>query len=234
MRSGTVLQADRSLLQSTRDRREQLLSAFDSWPAENLRISYARCADPEFISEALVSYGKDLYTAGKSYGRFSETINAITSRRPFLRRQVTAAGAFSFQRSVDEPHEHHSMPLSIMLAMCGLSLPWGWAREACFTATAWTGVLRICEIIAATRGDLVLPRDAAPGVVCALLKIKQPKTREKTARHQSSRIDPQDICFYLMQFMAELLPQKKIWLLSPATLRKRFSTLQSGSHRADF
>ena len=232
-RSGTVLQADRVVLQSTRDKREQLLQAFDVWLVENLRITLdamldVRCADPEFISEALVSYGKELYSAGKSYGRFSETINAVTSRRPFLRRQVTAAWDLAFNWSVDEPHEHHSaMPLSILLAICALSLLWGWAREACVFATAWTGVLRVGEITAATRGDLVLPRDAAPGVVCALLKIRQPKTRGRAARHQSSRIEPQDVVALLDAVYGRVPSSEKLWLLSPATLRKRFSLLQS-------
>ena len=104
-RGGNVLQADRIVLQSTRDRRVQLLSAFDEWIAANLRTTLedlldTRALDPELVAEALVSYGKELYAAGKSYGRFSETINAITSRRPALRRQVAAAWDLAFNWAV--------------------------------------------------------------------------------------------------------------------------------------
>ena len=54
-----------------------LLGAFDAWLQENLRTNLhelldARTLDAEFVSEALVSYGKEMYNAGRSYGKFSE------------------------------------------------------------------------------------------------------------------------------------------------------------------
>ena len=89
------------MLQSARDRRTQLLTAFDRWLSENLRTTLEALLephnlDPEFVSEALIAYGKELYTAGKSYSRFSETINAVTSRRPILRRQVASCWDLAF------------------------------------------------------------------------------------------------------------------------------------------
>ena len=42
----------------------------------------------EQISELLVAYGKELYYSGKSYGRYSETINAVASRRSVLKLQL--------------------------------------------------------------------------------------------------------------------------------------------------
>lgn len=90
-RSGVQLQADRVVLQQTRDRRNVLLVAFDKWLADNMFLTVERLLetgayDAEFISEALVSYGKEMYVSGKAYSRFAETINAVTSRRPGLRR----------------------------------------------------------------------------------------------------------------------------------------------------
>ena len=95
-RAGVQLQADRVILQSTRNRREVLLGAFDEWLAENPRANLhmlldSRVLDAEFLSEALVAYGKDMYNAGRSYVKFSEAINAIAGRRPALRRQLGAA-----------------------------------------------------------------------------------------------------------------------------------------------
>ena len=84
-RAGTVLQADRVILQSTRDKRFVLLEAFDAWLTENWRTNLdgllqLATGDCEGVTEALVAYGKDLYDAGKSYGKYSETINAVTQK----------------------------------------------------------------------------------------------------------------------------------------------------------
>lgn len=59
-RGGNVLQTDRIVLQSTRDRRVQLLSAFDEWIAANLRTTRedlldTRALDPELVWEGLRS-----------------------------------------------------------------------------------------------------------------------------------------------------------------------------------
>lgn len=194
-RAGSVLQADRVVLQQTRDRRVTLLHAFDSWLADSLRITVERLLEPgafeaEFISEALVSYGKDMYNSGKAYSRYAETFNAVTARRPGLRRQLASAWDLAFNWVVDEPHEHNpALPLTIMISLVTLALLWGWSREAAIIALGWCGVLRIGEILQAYREDLILPADAAPGVWYALLKIKLPKTRGRAARHQSSRVD---------------------------------------------
>eukprot|EP00435_Cladocopium_sp_Y103_P016191 s1218_g4.t1 len=232
-RAGTILQADRVILPQTRQRREQLLQQFDNWLSENWRTTLNELIggrEPNFedICEAVIAYGKDLFHSGKSYGRFSETINAITARRPILRKNVGSAWDLAFNWVVDEPHEHHAaLPASILIAVVALALLWGWAKEAALLALAWTGVLRIGEVFAATRADLILPEDAAPGVWFAILKIQLPKTRGRAARHQSSRIDPADIVELLTIVFARLNPSEKLWPWSPATLRKKFKQLQS-------
>ena len=127
-RNGVVLRADRVVLQQTRDRREILLTAFDTWLAANCRITLEDLLEPsrlecDEVAEALVAYGKDMYQAGKSYGRFSETIIAVTAKRPSLRRNIAIAWDLAFNWVVDEPHEHNAaLPLSMMLACVTLSL----------------------------------------------------------------------------------------------------------------
>lgn len=230
-RAGNVLVADRVVLQQTRTRREILLTAFDNWLAINWRTTLeALLNGPGFncesVSEALVAYGRDMYQAGKSYGRFSETINAVTAKRPILRRQVASAWDLAFNWVVDEPHEHHAaLPHSVLLSVVALSLLWGWTRESALIALAWTGVCRIGEIFAAKRGDLILPCDAAPGLTSAIFLIKAPKTRGRAARHQSTRIDPEDIVMLLSAVFRNLLPGEPLWPFSPATLRRRFTCL---------
>ena len=230
-RSGVVLQADRVVLQQTRDRREILLTAFDTWLAENCRTTLEALLEPgnidyDEVAEMLVAYGKDMYQAGKSYGPFSETINAVTAKRPSLRRNIAVAWDLAFNWVVDEPHEHNAaMPLSVMIACVTLSLLWGWTREAAIISMTWSGVLRIGEVLASRRQDLVLPEDAAPGQQSALLMIRAPKTRGRAARHQSSRIDPEDVVRLLSAVFRPLAPSALLWHQSPATLRRKFACL---------
>ena len=114
-----------------------------------------------------------------------------------------------------------------MLALSALALLWGWAREASLIMLGWAGVLRAGELFAAFRADLVLPRDAAPGTYHALVKIRQPKTRGRAAKHQAVRIDPSDVVALLSAVFGNLSSAEPLWPLSPATLRKRFSLLQA-------
>lgn len=158
------------------------------------QLIFGKPADPECIADCLVQYGRDLYRAGKSYQKFPETINAFAAARPLVKRQLTKAWDLAFAWLQDEPHSHHpALPASILMAMVSAALIWGWAREAAIWALTWSGMLRVGEVLMATRSDLVLPSDSAPGVTHVLLKIHQPKTRGRWAKHQAARVDPIDL-----------------------------------------
>lgn len=90
----------------------------------------------------------------------------------------------------------------------------------------WTGLLRIGETLAATRAELVLPSDAAPGVTTALLRILQPKTRGRAAKHQCSRIDYPDVIELLEATYGNADRSDRLWPHSRQLLRKRFAQLQ--------
>ena len=145
-RGGTELFADRVVRQRTRCYRETLLKAFDDW----LRISKSICLDTlldakpidaEAVAGALTEFGREMYYAGKPYGRFSETINAVASRRPVIRKALVQAWDLAFAWQADEPREHHpAMPLSVLLAICSLALLWGWPHEAAIFAMTWSGI----------------------------------------------------------------------------------------------
>ena len=90
---------------------------------------------------------------------------------------------------------------------------------------SWAGVMRIGEVLAATRKELVLPRDCAPGTSFALILIKAPKTRGRAANHQAARVDQEDIIRFLSAMYGEAPGDTKIWPFSAATLRKRFAAI---------
>jgi len=216
---------------ATLDARTKLLNEFGTWLFESQGVLLtplltAKPADPEEICKHLIQYGQQMFLAGRAYGKFAETINAIATFRPALRKQLSPAWDLAFAWLADEPFQHHpALPLSILLAMLATAILWGWPYEACVLALTWTGILRIGETIMATRGDLILPSDAAPGTTFALLRIRMPKTRGRAARHQAARVDPPDIVSLLQATYADFPSEKKLWPLSATTLRKRFTCL---------
>lgn len=130
----------------------------------------------------------------------------------------------AFNWFVDETHEHHAaLPLTMMLACVALGLLWGWVRESAIIAMTWTGVLRIGKAISALRSDLILPRDAAPGVAFAILQIKLRKTFGRGAKHHHRRAST---LVMLLDFVfGRLAPSERLWPWAPATLRRRFAQL---------
>lgn len=230
-RASVELVADRAVRPQTRSQRDNLLVAFDSWLGQwgwSLATAVdVKDVDAEFVARLLVQYGRELYYSGKPYGYYSETINGVAARRPALRRQLAHAWDLAFAWVADEPVAHHPpIPKSILLALCGLALLWGWPCEAAIFLMSWSGLLRIGEAISATRADLILPADAAPGTSFALLRIRAPKTRGVGARHQAARFDQKDVVELLDAVFYDYPRDKKLWSYSSTTLRKRMNSLQ--------
>eukprot|EP00438_Fugacium_kawagutii_P026137 Skav233834 [mRNA] locus=scaffold2623:156193:158361:+ [translate_table: standard] len=233
-RASINLVPDRVVRTQTRENRIRLVSHFQNWLFHDHGISLhelleKKPLDPEEIVGWLVNYGRELHSAGKSYTRYSETINAIVGMRPALKRQMTGAWDLAFAWLMDEPHQHHpALPMSVMLAMVSLALLWGWPTEAAVIALTWCGVLRIGEVLSALRRDLVLSSDSAPGIEYILLRVPEPKTRGRGARHQSARVDPADMVALISAVFGKLSENQKLWPHAASTLRKRFSQLLAG------
>eukprot|EP00435_Cladocopium_sp_Y103_P046984 s552_g13.t1 len=232
-RAHVNLAADRVLRPQTRTRRDALLTDFNDWLVRNSYESIgflleARQVDAEYVAELLVCYSKELYYAGKPYGRYSETINAVGARRPAIRKSLAAAWDLAFSWVTDEPGSHHpAMPLAVVLAFSSLALLWGWTHEAAIFLLAWCGILRVGEVLNGLRSDLILPSDSTVGIDYALFQIRQPKTRGSAAKHQSARIDPRDVISLLTAVYGKCSGDQRLWALSGSTLRKRFSQLQT-------
>ena len=245
-RAATDLVPSRVVRPQTRASRQKLLGAFRTWLYEEHGVQMtvllsAKPADPEEICRLLVAYGQQLFLSGKAYGIYAETINAVAASRPLIRKQLTGAWDLAFAWLADEPHSHHpALPVSVLLSLMTVCITWGWVTEAAIFGLTWAGLLRIGETLLAKRGDLVLPRDAAPGTKFLLLKIHMPKTRGRSAKHQSARVDPHDIVILVDAVFGAMPADSKLWPFSAQTLRNRFSqalealhlpTTRSGSQR---
>jgi len=232
-RRGGSLVATRVARKATIDAREKLLNDFRSWLwlEHGVQLSIlltSKPPDPEEICKWLVCYGQEMYRAGKAYGKYAETINAVGTVRPAVRKMLAPAWDLAFAWLEDEPYQHHlAMPISIMISIMTVALLWGWPLEAAIIGMTWCGILRIGETLMSSRAELVLPEDAAPGTDFALLRIKFPKTRGRAARHQAARIDPPDLIQLLSAVFGHLPEETKLWPFAASTLRKRFNSLLS-------
>ena len=230
-RSQQLLIPDRVVRQQTRSNRVALLSSFRSWIEQELgwdwqTVFESKPYDPELMAEGLVKYGQELYSAGKTYQKYAETINALVAHRPIVKRQLTKAWDLAFAWVQDEPCRHHpAMPATVLLSMLSVALMWGWQKEAALWALAWAGILRVGEVIMATRDDLILPTDGVAGTSYILLRIREPKTRGRGPRHQAARVDPQDLVQLIELTFKHEPPQAKLWPWSASTLRKRFNSV---------
>eukprot|EP00435_Cladocopium_sp_Y103_P069119 s624_g32.t1 len=224
------LVAGRPVQPATRTNREQLLEKFEKWL--ELKGCSLTClldhayAQPERLVEHLVEYGKQLYAAGRPYNHFAETINAIGAIKPTIRRMLTGAWDLAFSWVREEPGQHHTAcPYQILLALLSTSILWGWPLVAGAIALSWGAVCRIGEVLHAYRRDLVTPADVCNSHNSTFLKVQEPKTRYKAARHQMCRMDYADLVDLVACAFGRLRPDEKLWPHSAQLLRTRFKQL---------
>lgn len=117
------------------------------------------------------------------------------------------------------------MPFQVLIALITTSWLWGWKKEAAVFALAWGALLRIGEVLAATRRDLILPDDVGNTVDFILLRIAEPKTRYSAARHQAGKLEQADLIQVVRFGFKELKNHERLWPFSGSTLRLRLSKL---------
>ena len=229
-RSGIVLPEGRRVTAATISVRSNLFSAFNGW-LRSSGLSYddifqASPPDLDLINSVLTKYGRFLFAEGKPYYNFSETINAVSTRRPILRRSLQQAWDLCAMWSSYEPVEHHlAMPPQVLLAILSVCLVWGWTREAGIFAMCWGALLRPSDILNASRADIVFPQDVAGSTDSVLLKISEPKTRYRAARHQTGKLEQADLIATAWLGLGSLGKWEKLWPHSSSTLRTRLNKI---------
>lgn len=220
----------RPVLQITRRARDQLMHDLEAWLKEegvDLHLLLENAfANIEEINVLVNRYGRSLYQAGRPLNHYSETINALSSLKPQIRRSLQGCWDLAFSWSRQEPTLHHvAMPGPVLLAMLATCYLWGWLRLAGILALGFGAVLRTGELLQARRADLLLPVDTGFFASYALLAIAEPKTRFSTARHQSAKLDVPDLLDTVTMAFSHLRPGEKLWNFSAQTLRARFKVL---------
>ena len=229
-RQHCILEYGRPVQTVTKLNRDRLLKNFADWLktkgnclATLLEGAYK---DPEKLNRLLSEYGRALFDAGRPYSHYSETINAVGSSMPSIRRLLSGAWDMAFAWLREEPFEHHvACPFQVLLALLTVCMCWGWIEIAGILALSWGGICRIGEVLAAHRKDLILPSDVMNTAASVLLKVQEPKTRFRAARHQVAKIEYEDLVELIRCAFERLRPETKLWRSSPQLLRNRFKQL---------
>jgi hypothetical protein len=201
----------RPVLGVTNQARQGYLSQFEQW-LQNLGISLDDLLENHIwriddLNKLLVRYGRNLYAVGRPYNHYAETINALSSKKPAVKRQMQEAWNLAFAWVRDEPPVHHvAMPWQILLAALTVCFSWGWLDMAGMLALMWGALLRVGEFTQAMRSDLLLPVDTGFTNQFALLSLQEPKTRFTTARHQTAKLDIPDLLHVVHLAFSRLKP----------------------------
>ena len=107
---------------------------------------------------------------------------------------------------------HKCCWLSSPHALCGV----GQGKQRCSPC-----LLRSGELLNACLRDIVSPQDVRFSIDHVLIKILEPKTRFRAARHQSSKLEPPDLIQVAWIGLGRLKPHEKVWPGSPSTVRHR-------------
>ena len=224
------VQPGRPVLEVTTAHRRQYFSTFLEWCSAE-QINFEELLETYYwhideINTILARFGRQLYDAGWPYNHYAETINALTARKPALRRQMQGAWDFAYGWVREEPPSHHrAMPWQVLLSLLTISLSWGWVRLAGVMALSWGALLRVGEVCGALRADLLLPEDTNFTNPFGLLAIREPKTRYSAARHQSAKLDIGDLLEVVSLAFKSLRREQRLWPHSSQTLRNRFRQL---------
>ena len=141
-RQQILLVEGRAVQPKTKDAREGLLAKFDEW-LHQTGDSLAYLVDtPEVdidrVNSVLELYGRELFKAGRPYNHFAETLNAISSRRPRLRKNLQQAWNLAMTWLREEPGSHHvALPWQGIVAVISTAFCWGWIQVA--------GILGWCD-----------------------------------------------------------------------------------------
>ena len=127
----------------TEQQREKLWAMFLTWMESEgidtrLVTETQGLVDIDSDNVVLARFGRALYSAGRPYSHYAETINSLVSRTPKVRRlwQLVWDVAFAWRKA--GPGRHHTaMPWQVLVAACTTAIIWGWPRVAGAVALAW-------------------------------------------------------------------------------------------------
>jgi hypothetical protein len=207
--------------------RGKLMESFQAWWVDhNLGdMDVVAATQIPQMTSSLIEYGELLFQSGRPQREFAETLNCVVSRYHWMKGSVGGAWRLlSTWQAIEPPELHPPMPVKVLQAMFLVALSWGWTRMAVLLLTGFYGLLRVCEVLSLTVEDYSLPTEHDSGSA-VFVRILEPKTRRRGARHQYVRIELEGVTTFLTSFLKSLPSLMRIWPCSMHIYVTRFRML---------
>ena len=151
---------------------------------------------------------------------FSETLNAVCGRFKHFKPFLAAGWSVLTRWEEEEPVERSMvMPEARFKAAVAVALLWRWPFFVAAALLGFHALLRLGEILALRRQDLILPRDLLPTTPLAYVRILGSKTRRFLQR-QHAKVSDACTVHYLSARFGEVTSRKP--LLCSTVLRTSF------------
>ena len=176
------------------------------------------------LAYALRGFGLWLYASGAPRHWLTDAINFVGARWPERRTMLGPAWQVNRAWAQAEPGRPRVViPASLLRAMFGISLLWGWPRFAGLVF-GFCSMLRPDEFLSASRGDLVLPSDRPEVSGDAFLQIAEARTR-RFMRHQHARISDAEVVQFLEVIFGLLGRHEPLAPYGAASFRSRWNAM---------
>ena len=148
--------AGRPVRAATRLSPESLLGDSEGWltreagyPALGELLETAM-RDPRLRNLVLGEFGRYLWKLGLPYVRYANTVNAVVSRAPGIRRAVGQAWDLGYRWMALGPTNHHAtLPGVVLQALVWLWQLRGWPRMAVLLFSCFSGIMMPGEFLKA-------------------------------------------------------------------------------------
>ena len=133
------------------------------------------------MAPILELYGDFLFRSGGTLSAFRHLVAFALRKFPDLKVHSKICWDFITKWEALEPLVHRlPFPWPVCKAMAALALGWKWFRFALVLLMAFRGILRVGEVLRATRADLVLPSDLLSEKLDRLyLRVREPKSKRR-------------------------------------------------------
>ena len=182
---------------------------------------------PGLFGAMLGAYGRQLYEWGKPLYVFRHLVVYSQRTYPGLRGHFQSGWDVINRWEELEPVEHRRpLPAKLVEAMCCLALMWEWPHVCAVILMAFHGCCRPGEVLNASRGHLVLPRDLACVDGPCFLRIAKPKPgRRGLGRVQHAKIVDEAVVTFLDKLYGSRRSDTLIYSASANAFRTRWNKL---------
>ena len=177
------------------------------------------------IGPLLHLYGDHLFKVGAPLNSFRHLITYAQRLHHDFRLHARVCWDYVTRWEQIEPLQHRvPLPAKVCDAITAVALSWRWFRFGLVLQICFHGILRVGEVISATREDLVLPSDLLSEHVDKFyVRVAKPKTsRRGGGRQQHVTIQHGLLCFACESNFRALDGSEKLFPFSGQTFRRRW------------